>query len=385
MVNNTLIQALKGEYAKLESQHAEMSQKFTPKYPAMAALKSNMTALQNRIQAETDKVVASLKTELSGQLRGNNVRIVDPAQEPGGPFKPRKGKALFLGFLTGLGLGLLIAFIVEAIDQSIRTQDDVENKLKQPFLGVLPLSVQQSGPVYQALLSKEVSLTSDAIRNLRTMIDFAGVSHKAKVMLVTSSVQGEGKTYVASNLAVAFSQLGERVLLVGGDLRRPQLYKNFDLSAEKGLSNFLASGEAVSELEGLLQAPKVPNLKVLVCGPRPPNPSELLNTPRLGAMVSWARSAFDRVIVDCTPLFPINDTLLWGRHVPTAVFVVRYGTTRTPLIQNACQRLEAGGIKPLGVLVNAAKAGGLSYASYGHYYQQYYHGYGHKESASQRA
>ncbi|MCB4757216.1 MAG: polysaccharide biosynthesis tyrosine autokinase [Elusimicrobia bacterium] len=381
VVNNPLVQTLKGEYAKLEAQFAEMSQRFTPKYPAMIALKSHMAALKGQIQAETDKIVQSLKTELSGQLKGNNVRIIDPAQTPKSPIKPNKRRNLLLGLLGGLALGLSIALIIETIDQTVRTQEDVENKLQLPFLGLIPLSHQTGTTIYQSLLAKELSLTSEAMRNLRTMIDFAGVSQKSKAMLVTSTIQSEGKTYVASNLAVVFAQLGESVLLIDGDLRRASLHKVFGVSSRRGLSDFLASGENVSELSALLQPSEVPNLQILSCGPRPPNPSELLNTPRLEALISWAKTEFDRIIVDCTPMFPINDTLLWGRHIPATAFIVRYGKTRTPLIRNACQKLQTGGMKILGVAVNLAKPGGLAYASYGYYYHQYYHAY-HQEAVA---
>lgn len=382
VVNNPLIQTLKGEHAKLEAQAAEMSQRFTAKYPAMIALRSNMAALKGQIQAETDKIVTSLKTELSGQLKGNNVRVVDPAQVPDKPVRPRKLTALLLGLLGGLAAGLAGAFLVETLDQSVRTQEDVENKLHLPFLGLIPASPQRDAPSHESLLASEPSLTSEAVRNLRTMIDFAGVGEKARAMVVTSTVQAEGKTHVASNLAVAFAQMGERVLLIDGDLRRPRVHKSFGLSGERGLSDFLASGKSVSELDGLLQQTLVPGLAAIVCGPRPPNPSELLNTPRLGALVSWAKEKFDRIVVDCTPIFPINDAMLWSRHVPAGVFIVRYGLTRVPLIANACQRLQGGGMNILGVVVNSARPGGLAYAAYGYHYQQYYHSYAQQAAAT---
>ncbi len=375
VVNNPLIQQLKAEDAKLQSQYADMYARLTPKHPDMIALHSNILSLEAKIQEETEKIVQSLKTELSGQLKGNNVRIIDAARIPDKPAKPNKTILLTLGFLGGLALGLALAFLVETLDQSVRTQEDVENKLSLPFLGQIPFAADASGSVYQSLMSKELSLSSEAVRNLRTMVDFAGVGQNAKAILVTSTVQDEGKSYVSSNLAVAFSQLGENVLLITGDLRRPSLHKNFGVSTERGLSDFLAKGQRVEELAGLVLETEVPGLHLLPCGPRPPNPSELLNTPRLGALMAWAKSNFDRVIVDCTPMFPIHDTLLWGRHVNAGVFVVRYGRTRAPLIAKACQRLQEGGIKILGAVVNAAKPGGLAYSSYGYHYQAYYHAY----------
>jgi capsular exopolysaccharide synthesis family protein len=373
VVNNGLIQSLRGDYAKLESRYADMAQHYTEKHPALVALKSNMMALDGQIRAETNRIVSSLKTELSGQLKGNNVRIIDPAEIPNSPIKPKKLTNMLLGLLGGLAAGLGLAFLIETLDQSVRTQTDIEDKLGQPFLGSIPQTLIKEGKIYESMTAKELSLTSEAFRNLRTMIDFAGVGGKAKAILVTSSVQGEGKTYIASNVAVALAQLGESVLLIDGDLRRPNVHRSFGLSSEKGLSDFLVSGRHAEDVAGLIQKSTVPGLSVLPCGQRPPNPSELLNTPRLAALISWARENYDRIVVDCTPMFPINDTLLWGRHISSGVFVVRFGETRVPLISTACQKLQTGGIKLLGVVVNAAKAGGLSYASYGYYYDQYYH------------
>lgn len=375
VVNSPLIQSLKGEYAKLQSSYAELYARYTEKHPTVIRVKSSMVALDSQIRSETARIVASMKTELSGQLKGNNVRVIDTALVPEKPIKPKKLASVLLGMIGGLAIGIGLAFLIELLDQSVRTQEDVENKLGLPFLGQIPFASGKEGAVYETLLSKELSLTSEAVRNLRTMVDFAGLPQNIKTIIVTSTVQDEGKSYVASNLAVAFSQLGEKVLMITGDLRRPSIHKNFRVSSERGLSDFLAKGQRAEELVELTQKSEVPGVHILSCGPRPPNPSELLNTPRLGALVAWAKTNFDRVIIDCTPMYPIHDTLLWGRHVSAAIFVVRYGRTRAPLVSKACQRLREGGVKILGAVVNAAKPGGLTYSSYGYYYQQYYHSY----------
>ena len=225
---------------------------------------------------------------------------------------------------------------------------------------------------YSALLGTKPNLSGEAFRNLRTMIEFAGINEHSKVFLVTSTLQEEGKTHCSSNLAVAYAQLGESVLLIDGDLRRPRLHRNFRLPNEHGLTQFLAAGKKVEELENLIAPTEIENLKVLVCGVQPPNPSELLNTPRAGALVSWARSHFDRVIVDCTPMFPVSDALLWGRHIRSAIFVVRFGKTRGPLVNNAAKKLAASGVKPLGVLINSVKLSNLAQTGYGRYYSEYY-------------
>lgn len=372
VVNSALIQALKGEYAKLQTSYAELNARYTEKHPTVVRVKSSMVALESQIRAETDRIVASMKTELSGQLRGNNVRVVDPAIAPDTPIKPNKPKNVLLGLVAGVVLGFACAMLIELLDQSVRTQDDVSTRLGQPFLGVVPMAVIKPGKIYETMLSQEVSLTSESFRNLRTMVDFAGVGGKAQALIVTSAIQGEGKTYVAANVAIAYAQLGESILLIDGDLRRPNVHRVFGLSSEKGLSDYLVSGKKAEDAAGFTVKSVVPGLSILPCGPRPPNPSELLNTPRLGALIGWAREHYDRVIVDCTPMFPINDTLLWGRHIASTTLVCRYGETRVPLILDACQKLKSANLNILGVVVNAAKAGGLTYSSYNYYYHQYY-------------
>ncbi|MDO8804784.1 MAG: polysaccharide biosynthesis tyrosine autokinase [Elusimicrobiota bacterium] len=375
VVNNALIMDLKRESAKLQSQVAEASGRYTPKHPQVLALTANFQAVQSQIKTETDKVIQSLKIDLSGQLMGNNIRLIDAAMPPLGPIKPRKMFNMLLALIGGLVLGLFAAVLVEFIDQTVRTQEDVENKLGLPFLGIVPLTRQlKDQAAYNHLILQEHSLISESIRNLRTMVDFAEVGSKSKSLVVSSSVQGEGKSYVAANLAAAIAQAGEKVLIVDGDLRRSNLHKVFRLSNAKGLSDFLAGGRSTDELRPLIQTTDVQNLSILTCGPRPPNPAELLNTPRLSAFLTWAGENYTRVIVDCPPMFPISDALLWGKYINNCIFVAAFGKTRVPLIKTAVKRFAASGIKVLGAVVNMSKFGGLSYSYYGYY--QYNYNYG---------
>lgn len=375
VVNNTLIQDLKREAAKLQAQLAEASGHYTAKHPQVLALTANLQAVQGQIRSETDKVIQSLKIDLSGQLMGNNIRLIDAAMPPLRPVKPRKLFNMLLALIGGVVLGLFAAVLVEFIDQTVRTQEDVENKLGLPFLGIVPLTRQnKEQTAYNHLLLSEHSLISESIRNLRTMVDFAEVGSKSKSLIVSSSVQGEGKSYVAANLAAAISQAGEKVLVVDGDLRRSNMHKVFRISNAKGLSDFLAGGRNVEDMRQLIQPTEVPNLSILTCGPRPPNPAELLNTPRLSAFLTWAAEDYDRVIVDCPPMFPISDALLWGKYISNCVFVTSFGKTRVPLIRTAIKRFAASGVKVLGAVVNMSKFGGLSYSYYGYY--QYNYNYG---------
>jgi capsular exopolysaccharide synthesis family protein len=382
VVNNLLIQDIKKQIISSEAQLADLRMKYTDSHPIIISLKSRIASMHKVLDAEVSNIVSSLKTELSGQLRANNVRIIDLPQLPDRPVRPRKSLALAFGVLGGLALGVFAALLFEMLDQTVRTQDDVEKRVGIPFMGQIPYARHKKGQaIFAPLLSSDVSLLSEAFRNLRTMLGFAAVDGEP-VLLLTSSVQEEGKSFVAANLAVVLSQLGKKVLVVDGDLRRPRLHTNLRVSSEKGLCDFLSG--SVKDPEELVQKSEVPGLDVITCGPRPPNPAELLNTEQLGRFVAWARGRYDRVVVDCPPVFPISDILLWGRHVKPVVFVTRYGRTHVPLIKTAVARLRASGVRLLGGVVNGAKAGTMSYAD-GRYYEAYYRDYVDAEAPKRRS
>ncbi len=382
VVNNKLIQDIKAQIFEGEAQLADLRMKYTDSHPALISLKSRLASMHKVLNNEVDNIVASLKTELSGQLRANNVRIVDLPQLPDKPIRPRKTLALVLGLVGGFTLGVLCALLLEMLDQTVRTHDDVQRRLGLPFLGLIPFARHKKGAaIYAPLISTEVSLLSESFRNLRTMVGFAEAVGGEPILLVTSSVQEEGKSFVASNLAVAMAQLGQKVLIVDGDLRRPRQHGNLRASSEKGLTDFLSG--SVPHPEGLVQKTEIPNLDIITCGSRPPNPAELLNTEQLAQFVAWARGRYSRVIVDCPPVFPISDILLWGRHVKPTIFVTRFGRTRVPLIQTACARLRGSGIKILGGVVNGARLGTMTYAD-GRYYEQYYRDYVDTDKGKER-
>jgi capsular exopolysaccharide synthesis family protein len=380
VVNNKLVQDIKAQIFNAEAQLAEMRTKMTDSHPAVISLQSRLRSMHQVLDTEVNNIVQSLKTELSGQLSANNVRIVDMPRMPEKPVRPRKVLALVFGILGGLALGVFAALAFEALDQTVRTHDDVERKLGLAFLGLIPYSRHKKGAkIYAPLLDHEVSLTSEAFRNLRTMLGFARAPDRDPLIIVTSSVQEEGKSFVATNMAVVLAQLGEKVLMIDGDLRRPRQHRNLHASTERGLTEYLCGD--VADPATIVQKTEVPHLDIITCGARPPNPAELLHTDHLEKILAWAKGRYGRIVIDCPPVFPVSDVLLWGRHAKSAVFVARGGRTRVPLIKTACARLRMGGIKILGGVINAARMSTISYAD-GRYYEAYYRDYTDAEPAT---
>jgi succinoglycan biosynthesis transport protein ExoP len=369
IVNSKLIQDIKTQIFSSEAALADLRTKYTANYPAVQALQSRIDSMRKVLNHEMENILGALKTELSGQLRANNVRIVDEPTVPAKPVRPRKVLALLIGLVVGLAFGVVSALLNESFDQTILTHHDVERRLGMPFLGQIPLARRQKGAlIYAPLVSGEMSPSSEAFRNLRTIVGLANKSATDPFLLVTSTVQAEGKSFVSTNLAVALAQLGHKVLIVDGDLRKPNQHLNLASAAKIGLSDYLAGG--IVDAGHVAQKTGIPNLDLVVCGTRSKNPAELLNSEPLARFVHWARSRYTRIIVDCPPVFPVSDVLLWGRHVNSTIFVARYGLTRVPLIQTACARLRVGGVRIIGGVINAARIRTTRYAD-GRYPEQY--------------
>ncbi|MFC1678625.1 GumC family protein [Elusimicrobiota bacterium] len=379
VVNNRLIQELKVKHAGLESDLANLQRAYTEKHPAVIQLMRQKTILQARIDLEVRKIAHSVKAELSGQLKGNNVRIIDPAQVPRKPVRPSKGLNLALATFLGLLLGSGLAFLIDRLDLTIKTQDDMERVLKLPFLGALPKipsgALANKNAAYTLTLETENSFSSETFRNIRTSLAYSSPEGAPRTFLVTSSVAGEGKTVISCNLAIVFAQFGERVLLIDGDLRKPMVNRAFGLSSERGVTSFLV-GDA--ELESLVQDSMVKSLKVLPCGPRPPNPGDILRAPRLRSLLSWGMKNFDRVIVDCTPLHPISDAIIWAKHVHGVVFVAHASKVSAALSVRGITKLRSSNASVVGGVINQAIFEGSGYYNY-------YYTYGEETDGKKKA
>lgn len=369
VVNSDFIKTLKQQASKLAADRARLLAKYTTNHPDVISVQNQLDAVNGQINTETRRLVQSIKIELSGQFSGNNIRVIDPAVTPEKPVRPRKLMNLAIGLLGGGLLGLMLVFVLEFLDQSVKSSEDLEEKLGLPFLGFVPYEkLKKKEREYATLLKDGNSLVAENVRNVRTMLDFSLAGEHNAPILITSSLQGEGKSHLSSNLLVALAQTGKKVLLVDGDLRRARVHRVFKLSTEKGLSNIWDADPKKADYAANIQAVKdVPNLFVMTSGQRPPNPAELLNTPKLADFIAWATQHYDQVVVDCPAIMPVSDTLLWGKYIPRAVFVIKYGQTNAKLAQLALDKLKKAGIKVLGAVIGHYRPEGLSYGKYGYY------------------
>lgn len=369
VVNSDFIKTLKQQAAQLTAERARLLAKYTTQHPDVISVQNQLEAVNAQISTETRRLVQSIKIELSGQFSGNNIRIIDAAVVPEKPVRPRKLINLAVGLLAGGLLGMLIVFVLEFLDQSVKSSEDLEEKLKLPFLGFVPYEkTKKKESEYASLLKDGNFLQAENVRNIRTMLDFALADNHNAPLLITSSMQGEGKSHLSATLLVAMAQTGKKVLLIDGDLRRSRAHRIFKLSADKGLSNIWDADPKKADYAANVQPVKdVPNLFVMTSGQRPPNPAELLNTPKLADFINWAVKNYDQVLIDCPAILPVSDTLLWGKCIPRAVFVIKYGQTNAKLAQVALDKLYKAGIKVLGAVIGHYRPEGLSYGKYGYY------------------
>ncbi len=300
----------------------------------------------------------------------NNVHIIDYAVAPDQPTGPKRlqgvGLALLLALPTGIGLALLL----EHINDTVRSVEDVEKKLRLSALAAIPIAKNLPfGHRRPELLfqSDAGSLVAEAYRQLRTAVLLSTPGRAPKTLLVTSCVPAEGKTTSSVNLAISLAQNNAKVLLIDADLRRPRLRSIFGLKGQQGLSSYLSRETSEAELLGMIQPCEGNNLYVLTSGPVPPNPAELLGSEPMRRLIKTLEPHFTHIIIDSAPVASFTDAVLVSSMVDGTLLVIRCGKTPREALTRSRQMLAAGGAKLLGVILNQVDVRATSY-----YYQGYY-------------
>ena len=289
---------------------------------------------------------------------------------------------LLLALVTGLACGVGLAFFFEYLDNSIKSPDDVKKHLDVPLLGILgrfePLSNDESKKELP-LLDTPRSTISEAIRTVRTNILFSASDGETKVLLVTSAMAQEGKTIMSTNLSVGFAQLGKKVLLIDADMRKPRVHTVFNLEREPGLSEVLVDAK---EPPLVIRDTQVANLKLITCGTIPPNPAELLISPRMDAFIQEMKKQFDIIVIDSPPITSVTDAVEISSFVDGVVVVIKTGATPRPAAQSAIHQLSEVNANIFGVVLNDVDMQKDNYyypyyKYYSRYYSRYYYHYGY--------
>jgi capsular exopolysaccharide synthesis family protein len=283
--------------------------------------------------------------------------------------------ALVLGLFGGIGL----AFLLETLDTSISTRDEIEERLGLPFLGIVPrIQPGKAEPDRDLFVhSNPKSPAAECLRSIRTNLLFMSPDKPLRTILVTSSGPSEGKTTTAISLAQIMADGGSRVLLVDADMRRPRVHQIFRLSKESGLSSLIL-GEG--SLDEVIHSTPIPNLSVLPCGPIPPNPSELLHTGAFGNLLSTLATRYDRIIIDSPPAGVVSDAVVISTQVDGTALIVKGGRTSRDAAVRTVRALRDVNAQLLGAVLNDLD---LEDQRYGQYYQYYRYGYYGREGAAE--
>ncbi|MCJ7810123.1 MAG: polysaccharide biosynthesis tyrosine autokinase, partial [Desulfobulbaceae bacterium] len=430
VLKNELVQEIKKMEVNLYNRMSELSKKYGKRHPQMQAIESELEDLQKRKVQEVKRVVNSLRNEyrlavakeeslkkalekqkneslemnkkavqygvlqrqaesarqmyemlikrfketsLTEEMKTGNIRIVDRAETPIKPVKPKKRLNLLLGLVVGLTLGIGLAFFLEYLDNTIKLPDEVRDYLKIPYLGPVPAFAKAKNrdgiPSDLVTLHSPKSTASESFRGIRTGVLFSSADKPPQVILVSSSGPGEGKTVCASNLAVAMAQSGSRVVLLDCDMRRPRLHKMFNISREVGVSNVLVGSSTLAEA---MVVDAVPNLDVIPCGPIPPNPSEMIGSNKMKDLIETLRKDYTRIIIDSPPVTAVTDSAILAQAADGLILVIRAGDTPRQIVLNGVSHLKAMNAPILGAVLNGVNTGKDSY----YYYQYYYYYYG---------
>ena len=341
----------------------------------LQALRSNVESAKALYEKFFNRTNEALE---AATLESENARLVESAIAPVLPIKPNKPKLVVAGFAASLLLGIFIALMLDMMNATIRSVKDVEDRLQQPILGLLPILKVRRGKqpnVASAMVDAVNAVFSEAMSTIRTGLILSGLDNPHKVILLTSSVPDEGKTTVAISLAISLGRM-EKVLLIDSDMRQPSINRWCRIERNKlGLSDFVAGGATLKEC--IVKRDDM-GIDLLVAGRCPPNPLELLSSERFGRLLNVLEGHYDRIIIDSPPVQAVSDSLVLSQYAKSVIYVVKAEATRTSVVKAGIQRLQKFNAPITGVVLNQVDTKKTTkYGDeYGGYFDQY--GYGAK-------
>lgn len=325
-----------------------------------------------QLRAQYDTLLSRLEeVRIAQRSHTSSITVVDNAEVPLEPVKPRVALTLLLSVFGGLVIGSGVAFLVNFLDDSVKSQEDVESYLGLTFLGyVARIKGNELSERGQESFFNPQSVASESFRTLRATISLLPNGSNYRAIAVSSTKSGEGKSLATSNLAIVCAQAGSKTLLIDADLRRPTLHELYKLPNSRGLADYLAKTKTFDEV---IQKGTIPDLEYVTSGPIPGNPSELLSGPKFAEFLETARQRYDRVIIDCPPVSAVSDPLSVASRCDGIVFISRFNKIRREHARRIVQRLKEAGVRTIGGLINDISAeNSHSYYYYSDYYYKPY-------------
>ncbi|MFT6917142.1 MAG: succinoglycan biosynthesis transport protein ExoP [Motiliproteus sp.] len=439
VLSHPVVQSYKESMLKVEQRESELAKRYGPKHPRMIAVIAELSSARRLLDRQIISVVKGLEnqyrvavnneralektlgsakvqiqdlkrneyqlkqlelevqtnrqlydtfftrlneTAATGSLATPNARNSDPAVAPNRPAKPKKKLIIALSAVVSTLFGVLCAFLLEALNSTIRSSSDVQEKLQQPMLGLLPklLDSKVQKRSYRQYIEDSKSGFSEAVRTIRTGLVLSSLDNPHRVIAVTSTTPGEGKTTCALNLAYSLGQM-ERVLLLDADMRRPSIGKLFQFGpTAPGLSNLVAG---TATLEQCVHSLEEEGIDVISAGIIPPNPLDLLSSTKFAKVLEDLEQRYDRIVIDTAPCQAVSDALVLASRVGSMVYVVKADSTHSTQIKAGLRRLAEVDAPLVGVILNAVN---LKKASryYGEGYSGYYDTYGYGTDADKQ-
>lgn len=326
---------------------------------------------------------------LAQSMAESNARVIDPAMGSNSPISPNRHKILLMGLLVGLAIPAGIIILMTLLDNKVRSKKDVKNVLSVPFLGDIPEHKREKGEAKDGIVVKQdgIDPVSEAFRILRTNMTFMNTDNKAsQCIMVTSLAVSAGKTFISSNLGMTLALTGKRVITVDLDIRKGSLTTRMHKHKNKqGVTSYL-SGNVTDVDELIMESGLHENFSIMSSGPIPPNPAELLLSPRLNELVAQLKERFDYVLLDNVPSNMVADALIVNRLADLTLYVIRAGQMERRQLPEIEQLYTEGKLKNMAIVLNGVKIGDKGYGYYGSYgYYGYGYGYGNSSKSKKRS
>lgn len=432
ILNNLLILQLKGQHASLEAEYFNLSRTYTPDYPRMKNLKSQIDAIQDRIDLEKARLIRSAESDYSAALkkeaslkktfdlqkknvldfqekaveyqilkrdvtvnkdlynsllqrlnevgvsamsRATNIQVVDRAIFPRVPDKPNKAQNILLSIIFGLMGGIGLAFLVQYFDNTVTDAGEIEKTMHVPSMGMIPLqkdliSLKRPQLIYDV---DARSPMAEVFRSISTFILFSSPSKPPKTILITSAGEKEGKSTISLNIARSLAESLGNGIIIDADLRKPKLHHSFDLDNKIGLSTCLSGNMEFDRSNGkLIRQTPAKGLSVITSGPVPLNPSALLSSARMKELLDALYTMYNFVVIDAPPVMGMSDSIFLSTIVDGTILVVKAGETPRDALAATTKIFRSVNSNLLGVVLNGVKKSDVKYGYYSHYFSSYF-------------